>query len=385
MSRVRADESAKPKVLLIDDEPDLCEVLRTMLEREGYEFLWATRGREGVKLVHDVHPDVLILDNKLPDLDGMQVLERVRKLDPELPVIVSTGYGDVESAVTYIKKGAFHYLTKPFEKRDLLLTIEHGIEEREHKRETKRLVSQLSIANHRLQEANEMKSEFVGMVSHELKNPVSVIMGYMDLMLEDEDNPLRGEHKVYVKNTMRVAKQIANLIDDILDLTQIETGKIPLSPESIDLKALVEEVVEERQMAARDRGVRVSVVFPKPMREVVADSDLLRSLLANFVSNGIKYNKDGGALMIHVHGETEGYVMRFEDNGIGISEDDQRKLFGRFFRADQVRDSDIPGTGLGMSVVKAIVEQHGGTIAVESQLGEGTTFRVFMPWEPPKG
>ena len=244
-------------------------------------------------------------------------------------------------------------------------------------------LTELKALMAKLSELNDMKSQYVGMVSHELKGPMTILRGFIDIILDDPKAQLLEAHRGYLDLMRGRIDQVTTLISDLLDLTRIETGKIDLKLKAVDLKALVEEVVGDYQRLAQQQDVAVSVEAAVPAPAAEADEGMLRRVIANFTSNGIKYNRKGGALRIGISTSENDCVLAFQDQGVGISPEDQAKLFGRFFRADAVRD--IPGTGLGLSIVLAIVERHGGRIDVDSKLGAGTTFSVRLPLKPKMG
>lgn len=247
--------------------------------------------------------------------------------------------------------------------------------------EMRDLIARLEEANVKLKELNDAKSEFVGMVSHEMKSPLSVILGFADLLLLDEKEPLSGEQRGTLKKVVRRAEGMNEMIGSLLDLTKIETGKIELTLEDVDVAAAVREALDDQSLRAQEKNVTLRADLPEGATTVRADRVLLRRVIENFVTNGIKYNVKGGSLTVGLEMRAEEYTLRFADTGYGLSPEDQERLFGRFFRADAHRD--IEGTGLGLSVVKAVVERHGGSIQVESALGEGTTFTVDLPQTPP--
>jgi PAS domain S-box-containing protein len=247
--------------------------------------------------------------------------------------------------------------------------------------ELKNLIERLTSANVKLRELNDMKSQFVGMISHELKTPLSVVVGYAEMMLEDPKDTPSDRQKDYLTRILRSGDKLIGLIMELLELTRIETGKMPLKPVTLEVKTMLAEIVDNFTLQAQEKKVAVSVQIADGITTMEGDKDLLRRALDNFVSNGIKYNREGRTLKVSVERVGPALVFSFADEGIGISKEDQEKLFGRFFRASNV--GAIPGTGLGLSIVKAIIERHDGRIAIESEIDKGTTFKITLPLKCP--
>lgn len=244
------------------------------------------------------------------------------------------------------------------------------------------LIDMLTGANAKLRELNDMKSQFVGMIAHELKSPLSVVVGYVDLLLQNNSEPPSPKQREHLEKIMGAGERLIGLIQELLELTRLETGKTALRLGPVDAKKMLYELAENYELRARQAEVEVHLKAAEDLPVLEGDKDLIWRVFDNFFSNGIKYNKRGGKLLVEARRVKHECEFSFRDEGIGMSEEDQKRLFERFFRADNV--GKIPGTGLGLSIVKAVVERHAGRIAVESKLGEGTTFRVTLPLKPPE-
>jgi len=244
--------------------------------------------------------------------------------------------------------------------------------------EVKALIRQLEEANSKLQELNDMKSELVGMIAHEFKNALAVISGYADIMIHHPGrSPKDVENLGFI---MQGVERLIRLISELLDLTRIETGKIGLRPSVFNVELLVREVAEQCTLRAQQKDVQVDLCIAPDLPPLEGDRDLIWRAVDNLFTNGIKYNRSGRRFAVTIKFASGEFALSFADEGIGISAEDQKKLFQRFFRSDSVRQ--IAGTGLGLSIVKAIVERHDGRISAESEIGKGTTFRVFLPAKP---
>jgi signal transduction histidine kinase/HAMP domain-containing protein len=231
--------------------------------------------------------------------------------------------------------------------------------------------------------ADRMKSEFVSTVSHELRTPLTGIKGYVDLMVSGKTGPLNAVQTEFLTMVQASTVRLSALIDDLLDISRIEAGRMEMRSESVDYPPLVQEAVRLMQREAAAHGVTLSAVLPeeskRPLPSVRGDADRITQVLMNLISNGIKYTPEGGAVTVRVAYQDDFVTTRVTDTGIGISKQDQSRLFEKFFRADNSSTRETGGTGLGLPITKAIVEKSGGGIWVESEPGKGSTFTFTLP------
>lgn len=234
------------------------------------------------------------------------------------------------------------------------------------------------------QESSRLKDEFVSLISHELRTPLSSILGYLELTLDDQENPLSDEQREYLGVVERNANRLLALVGDLLFAAQVEAGRFSLARKPVGVGAVVAESVESLRQRAVTGGVDLRL---EPLaEEVELDADRVRlgQAFDNLLSNAIKFTPPGGAVTVRLSADaTAGTVtITFRDTGIGIPEAEISHLWERFFRASTATGKAVPGTGLGLPIVRAIVQAHGGTIDVRSTVGEGTTFAVALPWSP---
>jgi signal transduction histidine kinase len=230
--------------------------------------------------------------------------------------------------------------------------------------------------NDRLRELDRLKDEFVALVSHELRTPLTSITGYLELVLDDPELP--DEQRRFLDVVDRNADRLLRLVSDLLLVAQIESGKLSLDPEEVDLVDLATQSVEVLRPAADARGIDLRLDVD-PIPSLRGDPARLGQLLDNLVSNAVKFTESGGRVVVALGVTGEEVVLAVSDNGIGIPVAEQRRLFDRFFRASTAQDRAIEGTGLGLTIVHAIVRAHGGEIELTSDEGQGTTFRVRLP------
>jgi signal transduction histidine kinase len=234
----------------------------------------------------------------------------------------------------------------------------------------------LAEQNERLRELDRMKDQFVGTVSHELRTPLTSMLGYLELVLEGEVGDLGDDQRHFLDIVNRNCARLNTLIDDILEVSRIDAGRMSLKKEWVDLGELMPDAVELARAAAERNDVVLRLSAPKQL-QLCADPVRLRQLLDNLMSNAIKFTPRGGTVAVSASSRGELARLEVSDTGVGIPEQEVGNLFDRFFRASTA--ASIQGTGLGLSIVKSIVELHGGTIAVDSEVGAGTSFRVELP------
>jgi PAS domain S-box-containing protein len=236
----------------------------------------------------------------------------------------------------------------------------------------------LAEQNERLRELDRLKDEFISLVSHELRTPLTSIRGYLELLLDGGAGELSDDQARFLAVVDRNSKRLMHLVGDLLFLAQIEAGKLALDLSEVDLNHVVAECVEAAQPMADEKRIKLSATL-EPIPAMVGDGERLGQVLDNLVSNALKFTDEGGSVSIRISSADDEAVVEVEDNGIGIAPEEQAQLFDRFFRSTEVTERAIPGTGLGLTIAKAIVERHEGSIEVVSTQGEGTTMRVRLP------
>lgn len=226
---------------------------------------------------------------------------------------------------------------------------------------------------------DEEKNEFVAVVSHELRTPLSAIKGYVELVLDGDTGPINDIQREFLEIVQRNADRLSDLVNDFLDISKIESGRIQLQKEPLDLATIAQHVADTFHPQAENKQIELSLTHPDEMVLVVGDISRLTQALMNLVSNAIKYTPEGGSVSISV-GRRDGTAsVSVRDTGVGISEKDQRRLFSKFFRANNAVTRQENGTGLGLTIAKAIAELHGGSLSISSRENDGSTFTINLP------
>jgi signal transduction histidine kinase len=248
----------------------------------------------------------------------------------------------------------------------------------------RRLREQLEALNRRLEEVNQLKSEFVTVVSHELRTPLTAITGYIELLLEGQMGPLVAAQRQCLDMVTHNADRLVELIDDLLDIARIEAGKVELKRTTLDLARLIQEVATVLHPPIEAKGQRLTLELAAALPTTSGDAERVRQILTNLLSNAHKYTPPGGCITVAARREAGRVRIDVHDTGIGLSPEEQARLFTKFFRAQHPMTREVGGTGLGLAITRSLVELHGGAITVTSVPGQGSTFSVTLsaPQEP---
>lgn len=375
-------------VLIVEDDLSSRVTLTALLESEEYRVTACETAEEALNLLLDKSYDVVVSDLRLPDGTGLQVLWALKKINPDAEFILTTGHATLETAIEALKEGAFAYHVKPLDFDSLCASIRKGLKQQRLMIENRELLKQLQqanieleAANNELQQSSETKTQILSTVTHELKTPLTSIVGYVDMMLVQKDKvgSLNERQQRYLQRVSANSKRLKTLIDDLLDISRIEAGSLNLKLEEFDVRPEIAEVLQAIHPLVDEKGIQVLVKVPDVFCRVTADRFRFNQVITNLVSNACKYSPQGTTVTITAK-ETEGLVqLSVSDTGFGISETDQSQLFTKFFRADNTSTRQVSGSGLGLYICKHLIEQMGGELWVHSQEGKGSTFSFTSP------
>ncbi len=370
-------------VLVIDDEQDLREMLSFTLMNEGYNVLTAANGKLGVEKAEKEDVDVIISDIKMPEMDGITVLGKVKEMKPGIEVIMATGFGTMETAIESLRKGAFDFIHKPYNIDQLIALIIKACE-------TKKLKSQVIS----LQQMDKLKDEFLSIVSHELKTPLASISGAIQLLMDDEgvdeETLIKNnsqENQKLLKMISRNADKIRKLIDNLLDFAKMESGFWELKITDIKMPEIMDDIPVTVKPVASLKNIEVvmgtSLSGQKYDCEKLlfkGDMDQIGRVVVNFVTNAVKYTPENGKVCVWAEKSENDIKVVVEDNGKGIAAENLQKVFDKFYRVDQHLKKLEAGFGLGLAICKKIIELHKGKLWAESDgLGKGSRFIFTIP------
>jgi two-component system sensor histidine kinase/response regulator len=373
---------AKDNILVIDDELGIREGCRRALEPQGFTVETAATIQEGLRKIREGDFDLVLLDVMLPDGRGVDLLAPIHEKDPDSVCVIITGYATVELAVEAIKQGAYDFISKPFTSDLLLMTVNQGMEKRGLSREAKRLQAiereavELARAKEEMERLDRFKTAFTLTVAHELRAPITALQSFLLAMLKGYVSP--NQQKEVLQRAIERVQELLDLVDDLLNLAAAKQELVPSKREVLSLADALEKVVPLLQAQAEEKGITFTVeVRQRP--QVEANLGQMGQLWTNLISNGIKYTPAGGRVTVTLEEKDGWAVGTVEDTGIGIAPQDQPRIFEEFYRTSQAKEFEHRGTGLGLPLVKRIVEGHGGTVEVESALGQGSRFSFRLP------
>jgi two-component system, OmpR family, phosphate regulon sensor histidine kinase PhoR len=489
--------SLQANILVVDDERGIREGCRRILTSNGHNVDVAENGQQGFDLIQKSDFDLVLVDLMMPVMGGIEMMEKALQNNPELIMIVITGFATVETAVDAMKHGAYDYIPKPFAPDQLLTVVNRGLEKHRLRQQTKQLMEErdrrlLEVTNEKskihtivnsmvdgvlvinrdqqlvlwnpaamkmlnitkkfesgqelakcishtelirtidkaidpksahytslseeielndpepqtlmanvsvvrdennemlgvvciirditqLKEIDRVKSQFVSMVAHELRAPLSAIENYITTYLTGA----AGENPEFNRNMLERSKlrahSLLNLVEDLLQISRIESQTISRKKELLDITEIINNTIELLKPQGKEKNIKFEILIPKPCPTIEADRGEMEQLFTNFISNAIKYNVENGSVSVALKCTDNFLEIRIIDTGIGLAKNDLTQIFDEFYRVSREETRYITGTGLGLAIVKKIVENHLGRISVESELNKGSTFIISFP------
>ncbi|MGD0342229.1 MAG: hybrid sensor histidine kinase/response regulator [Bacteroidales bacterium] len=370
------------KVLVVDDEPGIrsgvARILRDfhvtypfMDEDYTFEILEAPTGEDGITMVERDKPDILLLDNKLPGMQGVDVLEYIRERKYDIVIAMITSYASLDVAVRATRDGATDFIPKPFTPQELKSSIENITKQLYLKRITHKLK----------QDGKKIRYQFLSVLSHELKAPLNALEGYLRMMQEKQAGDRIDDYATHIDRSLQRIQGMRNLIMDLLDFTKIRLERKDEKIQEVNLAEIASGAIVTVQPYAIQMEVSINLEVRTDV-VIMADPGDMEIVFNNLISNAVKYNKFGGRADITIDSSDTDAILIFSDTGIGITKTDSENLFNDFVRIKNEKTRNISGSGLGLSIVKKVVELYHGTIKVESTPDVGTTFTVRLPKKP---
>ena len=387
------------RLLVVDDEENIVLMISEALRVEGYEVDTASSGNEAVGQLGRREYDLVLTGLHMDEGDKLSLLEEIRTRAPLTITIVLTGFAALETAIAALRHGAYDYLTKPCNIDELKHTVRRGIEHRrlmlaerearlgledlnrELERRVEERTSEFQRINHELTEANRAKDVFLATLSHELRTPLTPVLGWVNLLRSagpDADAALMTQGLDAIERNARLQ---ARLIDDLLDISRIISGKLRIEWEPVNLYAVVESAIETVRGVAVARGVEIEVELPDHPLIVQGAPLRLQQIVWNLLSNAVKFSSREGRVRLRVWSEAGKAHVEVKDDGVGIEPEFLPHVFDRFRQADGPTTQGFGGLGLGLAIVHALAELHGGWVRAESEgLGHGARFTLVLPF-----
>jgi signal transduction histidine kinase len=366
------------KILIIDDEPGIREGTKRILqnfkvdypfmdEQIDFQVLEAGTGKEGIEIIDRELPEILLLDNKLPDIQGVEVLEYVKSKHYDIIVVMITSYASLELAVKATRDGAYDFIPKPFTPQEIRASVENITKQIFLKRMTQTLNNT----------GKQIRFQFLSVLSHELKAPLNAIDGYLKMIKDRQFGNNVDAYEEMLDRSMERIKGMRQLILDLLDLTKIETGKPTQKLEVVNVRKIIQMAVDTIRPYAIQKDVDLYINTRENI-EMKADPGEIEIIMNNLISNAVKYNKTGGRVDIFMEKSGLNLKITVSDTGIGFRPEDKEKIFEDFVRIKSSQTREVTGSGLGLSIVKKIVDMYNGSIVVNSEPDKGTTFIITL-------
>jgi two-component system sensor histidine kinase/response regulator len=363
-------DSRKPyTVLVIDDEESMRDSCSLILAKEGFEADTAENGELGLEKVREKLPDFVLIDLKMPGIGGLEVLDKVKKINPDSIPIVITGYATVESAVEAMKRGAYDFLPKPFTPEELRLIIRRGVERKKLQEEADSLRREKKL----------IEENFITMVSHQLRSPLVAVAQYFEVVLGGHLGGIGPQLKEMIEKARARLEGLLNLINDWLSIARMNGGQLVDRLKPTHLEPMLAKLVDFLQALTEENNITLRLAPPSGSDLALADPETLEEVFSNLITNAIKYNTIDGSVTLSIREESKTIVVDVADTGVGISQEHLPFIFDQFYQIDRSKRGADKGSGLGLAIAKRIVEAHGGSLHVTSRAGEGSTFSVSLP------
>ena len=391
------------RALVVDDDEKDLRIAAAVLIEDGHQVTTASNGEDACELLAGETFDLIVTDIVMRPVSGFDVLQAARRADPDTISIAMTSFGSINSAVDALNFGAYSYLLKPCDAQSLRHCIRKGLEKQRLARELRlrnreletinreldlrvqTATAELHDLNHRmltemasLREVDELKTAFLNNVSHDLKNPLTTIKGFLSYILEEDSEQLNADTKKGMRMVNKAATHMEYLIAQILEAARLTSGTIRLNRICFPVTALVEECAEAARVQTDDAGLKLEALC-EPSLTLTADRGRLLQIVGNLLGNACKFTPRGGKISLSARKANGGVLFCVEDTGPGIAAEHLPRIFERFYQVDASSSKATKGLGLGLRIAKDLVSLHGGRIWVESRLGQGSSFYVEMP------
>lgn len=379
-------------ILVVDDEIDNLDLLKRTFRRE-YNVHTANSAQEALKMLEGREFAVIVSDQRMPEMTGVELLQKAREKYPYTIRILLTGYTDINALVDAINMGhVYRYVTKPWSREEIVMTVKRAVEHYETTKQNFRLLEELKVKNEELENnykelkrLDELKTRFMVISSHELRTPASIISGNLELLMSGAMGDFQKDQKEIIENAYKGTTRLIDLIEDVLSVLRIDSHKLKLNVSTFDLHALVEEGMDAVKIFLNER--KQKVINRIPTVDIEADRNRLFQVVINLLSNAMKYSQDGAVIEFSGTIENGSIHVICKDNGIGISKSELEKIFEKFYQlgdADQHRTSKHKfmggGSGLGLTIVRGTMEEHNGKVWAESTgTNQGTAIHLNIP------
>jgi signal transduction histidine kinase len=405
-------------VLVVDDSPAICRTIAEALLSHGFDVTTVNSGLDAIAAIKKRKFHLVTLDVEMPGMAGIDVLRIIKVFDPDLFVIMVSGLSALQTALAAIRQGAYDYISKPFDPEDMILSVQRALQQRSLVLENRKLIDDLRMLNEnlealvvqrtkeleraheellrnhdelektytRLKDLDELKTKFITIASHELRTPLTAISGFAGLLTSGRIAPEKQQRAI--ESLEKNVKRLIAIVSEITDIARLRDKKLCFSKEPVDVSELIRSVAQEMQPFVEQRRMALQLRTSEGL-QVEADPSRIRQVLMHLLLNAIRFTPDKGTIEISSLRENGTLRISIHDTGIGIEEGEMARIFDEFYESAPYQyhhsgtiQFQSGGIGLGLAVVKGIIEEHGGRIWVESERsrgGSGSTFHFTLP------
>lgn len=374
----------KPTILVVDDNPTNLQVLLESLKRTGFKILVARTGESAIQQAEYGKPDLILLDVMMPGIDGFETCRRFKTLEAfkEIPIIFMTALTDTMDKLKGFQAGGVDYVTKPLQHEEVLARVVTHLTIRRLQQESREQHLLLQEKHAELQALNASKDKFFSIISHDLRSPLSSVLVGMRLLTDPQSRVSESEKDEILHDTRKTVEQLYSLLDNLLVWSRLQRGLMEYEPKPLDLQPLFERNATLFAANAEQKQITIRQTVTAPIF-AFADTQMIDTVIRNLISNALKFTEAQGVITLSACQNDQSVEITVADTGIGMDAEAVAKLFRLDVRYNQLGTVGEKGTGLGLNVCKEFAEKNGGSIAVESVVGAGTTFRVTLPKPSP--
>jgi signal transduction histidine kinase len=384
-------------LLIIDDEIEITKSIARQF-RKKYKVFSATSAKEGLDIMEKEHIQVILSDQRMPDMSGVDFFSVIKDKYPDALKLLITGYSDIEAVIGAINEGqVFRYVTKPWNPDELESIVREAFEKYELITNNRRLMlslqdsnirleekvkirtSELEKLNSRLYDLNQEKNRYIGMVAHDLRNPIGIAEAFSGTLLEDFDTLTKSSQLEYIGLINKSCSFSLDLIHEFLDISKIEAGIFDLNLSHHNYLSFLTDNVKRNEMLARNKSQRIVIETSLPEIKFCFDKNKIEQVLNNLLGNAMKYSAANTQIQIEVSSSDQWMTTKIVDEGQGIPQDELEKVFHPYQTTSVKATANEKSTGLGLAIVKKIIESHHGEISVESEVGKGSVFSFKIP------
>lgn len=388
------------RILVVDDDSQILRMSERILHM--YQLYCVETGEAALDVLSSFSPDIVLLDYHLPGMDGLAVLQKIRRVAPKIRCIVMTGDSDIDLVVDAMRKGAMDFIVKPFLPMELKYSIKRSfrymrlmeekqnlenahrlIEEdlRRHKNHLEDIVVQrtheANLAKDAAEKANRMKTEFLANISHELRTPMHGILSFSKFGMNGIDQADKNAIRDYFQEIHQCGTRLITLLNDLLDISRLEAKKVVYEKRRLKLSQLTDNIIREFRMLLKAKALSVDMDFHDE-REVCGDAKYMQQVVQNLIANAVQYSDDGSVVKIGACERNGKVVFSIRDQGVGIPPDELSVIFEPFSQSSLTKKRS-GGTGLGLAIVRRVIHDHGGDVWAENNMDRGATFSFTLP------